>query len=124
MLDKVIEPDSLRIAPQGVTLGLRLPWYRTLPLSTVDLDSLKVDGQEILPDRLTLSINGGTWPVSELRARTDQDWFVTDTATLGIAGLDLAPASQHEVEVTVSIYPPYIRGLRRAVRWSRTMEAQ
>lgn len=124
MLDKVIEPDSLRAAPQGATLGLRLPWYRTLPLSTVDLDLLKIDGEQVSPDRLTLSINGGTWPVTELRARTDQDWFVTDTATLRIDGIELAPASEHEVEVIVSIYPPYIRGLRRAVRWSRTMEVQ
>ena len=124
MLDKVIEPGSLRAVPEGATLGLRLPWYRTLPLSTIDLDSLKIDGEQITPDRLTLSVNGGTWPVSELRGRTDQNWFVTDTATLGIAGLTLDPASSHEVEVVVSLYPPYIKGLRRAVRWTRTMEAQ
>lgn len=124
MLDKVIEPDSLRATPGGAMLGLRLPWYRALPLSTVDIDSLKIDGAAIDPARLSLSVNSATWPVSELRRQTSQNWFVTDTATLGVEGLLLEPGSTHEVEVTVSLYPPYIRGLRRAVRWSRTMEAQ
>lgn len=45
MLDKVIEPDSLRAVGDGVTLGLRLPWYRTLPLSTIEIDAVKIDGR-------------------------------------------------------------------------------
>jgi hypothetical protein len=124
MLDKVIEKDSLRSTQDGASLGLRLPWYRALPLSTVDIDALKIDGQPVAPERISLSVNGGRWPIGELRQRTDQNWYVTDTATLEFDGVALEPGSTHEVEVTVSMYPPYIRGLRRAVRWSQAMEVR
>lgn len=124
MLDKVIEPESLRAVAGGATVGLRLPWYRTLPLSTIDVDQVKIDGEPIDAERMTLAVNGGEWPLSALRGQTDQNWFVIDTATLHIDGADLTPGSTHDIEVTVSLYPPYIKGLRRAVRWSRQMEVR
>lgn len=122
LLDKVIEPDSLCRTDKGVTLGLRLPWYRALPVSTIDVDRLVVDGEVVAPERLGLTINGRTWRMDEMRRATDENWFVTDTATLSVDGLSLEPGSSHDIEVTVSLYPPYIRNLRRAVRWSRKME--
>lgn len=123
MIDKVIVPDSLRIGTDGATLDLRLPWYRTLPLSTVEIGSVRIDGEEIDPQRLTFELNGQMSPAGEMHRLTDQNWYVTDIATLKIGGLALKQGSTHEVEVLVNLYPPYILGMRRAVRWSRSMEA-
>jgi hypothetical protein len=124
MLDKVIEPDSLRAEPGGCSVGLRLPWYRTLPLSTVDVDIVEVDGRSVEADRLSLEVEGERWPVSELRHQTDTWWFVLDTARLHIAGEPLKAGETHDIAITVSLYPPYIRGLRRPVSWSRSMEVR
>lgn len=124
MLDKVIEPDSLRDTDGGISLGLRLPWYRSLPLSTVEIDVLKIDGTPVAREKMRLAINGGELPVETLDRHTGQSWFVTDTATLRVDGVSLPKGSVHEVEVTVSVYPPYIKGLRRAVRWAREMEVK
>ena len=124
MIDKLIEPDSLRAKGNGAAVGLRLPWYRALPLSTVEVDSVKIDGTAIDPNRLTILLEGKRWPVSEMRGVTNHNWFVTDTADLLIDNLPLERGSNHEVEVMVSLYPPYIKGLRRAFRWTRSMEVK
>lgn len=124
MIDKLIEPDSLRAGVSGATVGLRLPWYRSLPVSTVEVDAVKVDGETVPLEQVTFSVDGDTWPVDELKHRTDRSWDVVDTATLSLGGVELERNTTHDVEVTISVYPPYIIGLRRAVRWSRQMEAK
>jgi Domain of unknown function (DUF6379) len=124
MIDKIIEPDSLRARGDTTAVGLRLPWYRALPLSTVEIDEVEVDGERITPHRLSIQLNGQQWPVSTMRNLTGQNWFVTDSADLHIAGLPLAPGSRHEMEVMISLYPPYIKGFRRAFRWKCAMEVK
>lgn len=124
MIDKLIEPDSLRAKGDGAAVGLRLPWYRALPLSTVEVDSVKIDSAAIDLNRLSFQLEGKRWPVSEMRSLTNHNWFVTDTADLLINDLPLEPGSNHEVEVMVSLYPPYIKGLRRVFRWARSMEVK
>ena len=122
MLDKVIEPDSLRATPGGFALGLRLPWYRAIPLSNVELDELQVDGRVVSLDQVRFDLDGSNLPVNELAQKTDQFWWVPDTATLEVDAQDMESGRSYDVQVTLSIYPPYIRGLRRAVRWTRKME--
>lgn len=122
MLDKIIEPDSLRATPSGFSVGLRLPWYRAIPLSNVELDELQVDGTVIPLDKVRFALDGSDLPVAELPGKTDQFWWVPDTATLKVDAPDMEPGHSYDVQVTLSIYPPYIRGLRRAVRWTRKLE--
>lgn len=122
MLDKVIEPDSLRATPGGFSVGLRLPWYRAIPLSNVELDELQVDGRVVSLDQVRFDLDGSDLPVTDLPQKTDQFWWVPDTATLKVDAPDMEPGRSYDVQVTLSIYPPYIRGLRRAVRWTRKME--
>lgn len=122
MLDKVIEPDSLRTAPDGFTVGLRLPWYRAIPLSNVELDDVLVDGEPVALDHVRFELDGTNIPLAELPAKTDQFWWVPDTATITAQMPGMERGRSYDVQVTLSIYPPYIRGLRRAVRWTRKME--
>ena len=121
MVDKVIEPDSLKATPAGFSLGLRLPWYRSVPLSTVELVSVKVDGRPIPADRMRIALNGGEWGLDALPDLTDQFWFVIDTAQLNVANEPLDRSAEHDVEVVLAVFPPYIKGLRRLLRWTRRM---
>ncbi|HEY2404076.1 MAG TPA: DUF6379 domain-containing protein [Steroidobacteraceae bacterium] len=124
MIDKIIEPYSLRARGDMATVGVRLPWYRALPLSTVEIDEVQIDGEVIERERLSIQLMGELWPVSAMRSITDHNWFVTDTADLRIEQLALAPGSHHEVQVMISLYPPYIKGFRRAFRWQLSMEVR
>jgi hypothetical protein len=122
MVDKLIEPDSLKLTQAGFSVGVRLPWYRTVPLSTVELVSLKVDARSIPADSIRFAINGGEWRLQQLPELVDQQWFVIDTAELRVVDDRLDRGSEHEVEVVLAVYPPYIKGLRRLLRWSRRMK--
>jgi len=122
MVDKIIEPDSLRALPRGFSVGVRLPWYRTVPLSTVEIVSLKVDERQIPGGNIRFAINGGEWSLDELPALTEQDWFVIDTAELRVRDERLESGSEHAVELVLAVFPPYIRGLRRLLRWSLRMK--
>jgi hypothetical protein len=122
MVDKLIEPDSLRATQAGFSVGLRLPWYRTVPLSTVELVSLKLDERAIPANSIRFAIDGGEWKLEELPALIEQPWFVIDTAELRVLDEHLDRGSEHAVEVVLAVYPPYIKGLRRLLRWSRRMK--
>lgn len=122
MVDKLIEPDSLRATQDGFNVGVRLPWYRTVPLSTVELVSLKVDERAIAPGSIRFAINGGEWKLEELAALTEEEWFVIDTAELRVHEERLDRGSEHAIEVVLAVFPPYIKGLRRLLRWSRRMK--
>ena len=121
MVDKVIEPDSLEGTDSGFSLGLRLPWYRSVPLSTVELVSLKVDDRAIAPERMRFGLNGGEWRLEQLPDLTDQSWFVIDTARLRVVDEPIDRSREHDVEVVLAVFPPYIKGLRRLLRWTRRM---
>ena len=122
MVDKLIEPDSLRATPDGFSVGVRLPWYRTVPLSTVELVSLKVDERAIPPGSIRFAINDGEWRLEELPGLIEEPWFVIDTAELRVLDERIERGSEHAVEVILAVYPPYIKGLRRLLRWSRRMK--
>jgi len=88
----------------GAELRLRLPWYRSLPLSSVDLE-LTVDGAAVESERIRFCVNDRDYSLEELHDRYDEFWFVLDPARLRVAGV--APGT-HEVEVVLGLRIPYL----------------
>ncbi|WP_105386460.1 C-glycoside deglycosidase beta subunit domain-containing protein [Neorhizobium alkalisoli] len=124
MFDKVIDPGTLVSTPEGFTIGIRIPWYRALPLSTIEVNLLKVDGQEIPLETLFFNLNGKRRTLVELETIVDETWFITDTAVLEVMGYPLEPSSEHEVEAVVAVRPPYLKGgMRRVGHITRIMKA-
>jgi len=121
MVDKIIEDDSLRAQGTGFTLGIRLPWYRALPLSTVEVVSVAVDRQPIAPEKIQFALNGQQWRLPELKRLTHEFWFITDTGELRIDDARLERGSEHDVELVLAVYPPYIKGLQRLLRWTKRL---
>jgi hypothetical protein len=124
MFDKTIDSGTLESMPGGWRDGVRLPWYRALPLSTVEVHALRIDGQAIAPSAITFVLDGRRWSLDELATETEAMWFTTDTALLEVAGDPIAPGSEHQVDAAIGIRPPYIRGLRRIGRAVTQMQAR
>ncbi|WP_226017937.1 DUF6379 domain-containing protein [Novosphingobium sp. FKTRR1] len=120
-VERVIGDGGLSAGPDGGRLDVRLPWYRSLPLSTVRVEALEVDGAQIPLESLRFELDGGSWTLAELEDQTDRFWFVLDSARLVIPGLSLAPGSAHRVALTISLFPPYIPGMKRANAQSETL---
>lgn len=88
----------------GMELSVRSPWYRSLPLSCVDLE-LHVDGAPVEETRIRLCVDHQAYALSELHELIDEFWFVLDPARVRISGI--SPGS-HEVFLRLGLRIPYL----------------
>ena len=123
MTSRVISEDGLTRTEDGFDVDIRLPWYRALPLSTVDVPEVAIDGEKICSDCIRLEVNGKIYTLDELRTLEDQNWFVLDSAHLRVRHEQLAAGSEHTIDVTVALRPPYIKGFVRMTHASKVLRA-
>ncbi len=111
--DLLIEPDSLVAVPGGLRLGLRLPWYQSLPLSVIRLVELSVDAVPVCLEKVYFTLNGLTRPLTDLPELTGEFWFVTDTLQVEMPFDGAHPDTEHVCAVRMTFFPPYAETLRR-----------
>jgi hypothetical protein len=118
----VLREDALRTTGDGLELDVRLPWYRSLPVSCVEAVEVTVAGRPVDPDGMRFRLREHTWPLSELGEQWREWWFVLDPATLVIADPpEVARAAAVRVSVRLDCRIPYIvvgpnRALVQSVR--------
>jgi len=120
---RVISDNGLAVTDNGVDIDIRLPWYRALPLSTIGVTQVKIDGKEIDLFSVTFEVNGKTYRLDDLAKHYTQWWYILDSAYLHLPGLSLVPGSEHQVTVTVAIRPPYIPGFYRLTECTKRLRA-
>ncbi|MFV4725662.1 C-glycoside deglycosidase beta subunit domain-containing protein, partial [Mycobacterium tuberculosis] len=98
---------GLQATGEGLRLAMRLPWYRSLPFSVVEIGEVTLDGQPLDLSAARIEFDGQSWPLAENGEQTNRFWFVRDSAFLVVPARPLAPGSQHEVALTLYISPPY-----------------
>jgi hypothetical protein len=103
-----VADDSLTAVDQGLELDVRLPWYRSLPLSAIDFGDISVDGSPIDHEAITVKLNGQERRLSQLAGLWDEYWFVLDSAFLRIPLPSARRDGQYDVEIAVVIHPPYV----------------
>lgn len=114
--DFLITPQDSRITPQGLVLDLRLPWYRSLPLSVVMPTQLVVDGETLPLEGATLEYEGKQYTMAELPEQTTVFWFIQDSVLLHVPTPRPLAAGSHHVLLTLHLYPPYIPMLTHVTR--------
>src|SRR5262245_31277521 len=110
---RVISDAGLRATSTGLRLDIRRPGYRSLPLSTVEVGEIRFDGQTIDPSKVRFELEGRSYPLDLLADQVGHVWYVLDSAFLNIETAVPSKGSKHDVSVTLNLYPPYIRGLKR-----------
>lgn len=113
-VERVIGEEGLRSVDGDLVLACRLPWYRSLPFSTVEFDSLAIDGEPVDLSGARVQFDDESWPLAENGEKVDTFWFVRDSAFLVIPGGALESGSEHEVALNLMVNPPYIPGMKRA----------
>lgn len=112
--ERVIGEEGLRVDGGRLRLAVRLPWYRSLPLSTVSFEALSLDGEAVDLGDARLELDGETYTTAQMAEATDRFWFILDSAWLSFPGSGAKPGDVRETALTTVIQPPYIPGLRRA----------
>ena len=94
----------------GYQLGVRLPYYRGVVLSLVGDMELTVDGERIPLDKMTVTVGGRTFPVTQLEDEPEAKW---EFGEVGIVTVDkpggLAPG-EHLVELRQHMKISYVPG--------------
>ena len=105
--DRLIEPDSLRVAPGRVSVDVRIPWYRAIPASCIAGVSVSVDGRPLPAESVRFELNDRERRLEEFPALLDESWFTTDALTVS-GDLDVPAGAEHDVAVNLKLYIPYI----------------
>jgi hypothetical protein len=119
--DSLIANEGSRFETGALRLDVRLPWYRSLPLSVIEPAALTVDGRPLPLEGAELELEGRRYPLRELGARTDAWWFVQDSAYLHVPLRDAPRTGAHEVSLVLNLYPPYIPMLTWVTRGDTTI---
>ena len=122
-VERVIGEEGLAASDGGLKLAMRLPWYRSLPFSTVEVASLSLDGAAVDLSGASLEYDGARWPLAANGEEVDRFWFVRDSAFLVVPGHAITPGSAHEVALTINVSPPYIPGMKRVNPQTSTLTA-
>ena len=126
--DRIIEQGTLRTNGARAAVEVRIPWYRALPASCISEASLAIDGVVAPADSLRWEMNGRTFTFDELRDDVDDWWFPLDSAVLsGDIPIEKGD-TDHQVDVDLKVYIPYIimgddEVLRIEERNSKVMKA-
>ena len=113
--DTVLTDDSLIRRPDGLSIALTVPWYRSLWLSSVTDIAVAVEGREVSKADLRVELGERTYGVDELQEQWDVLWFIQDRLVVLVpydaTPLDEPPAegAQVDVEVTVDLRLPYMQ---------------
>lgn len=108
-LDKdVVRESALSKTDDGYALQIRSHWYRALPLTSLDVIDLTLDGRHVDPSELTVEANGKRFRVDELAERFDEWWFTTDPITLHVPAPDAEKGSAHRIELELGLRIPYL----------------
>jgi Domain of unknown function (DUF6379) len=106
--DRIIEPDTLTTDGRRATVEVRIPWYRALPGSCIAGAEFRVDGVAAPQESLRWTMNGRTFRFEELVDETGEWWFPTDSAVLS-GEVPVEPGdAEHEIDVDLKLYIPYI----------------
>ena len=108
-LDKdVVRDDALTATNGGLALQVHQHWYRSLPLSSLAVLDLSVDGQRIDPSQLTVEANGKSFSFDELEDRYDEWWFTTDAVTLHIPRAGAESKDRYRIQLELGLLIPYL----------------
>jgi hypothetical protein len=106
---RIVEDNSLRATGDGYEVGVRLNWYRSLPVSCIEKLALSLDGQPVDPAAIRFEVNGKQFGIEELEDKVEEFWFVQDTARVHVKDSGkVKPGEEHTVEAEIALRFPYI----------------
>jgi Domain of unknown function (DUF6379) len=108
LTDQVIADGSLRPRGDGFSFDLRMPWYRALPLSSLEGLEVRVDGDPVPSDELRLELADTAYSLADLPPLYDDWWYVADAAEVVAPKPGGLAPGEHELDVTIALRIPYI----------------
>ncbi|WP_225206071.1 C-glycoside deglycosidase beta subunit domain-containing protein [Novosphingobium huizhouense] len=112
-VERLIGEEGVCAHPRGIRLAMRLPWYRSLPFSTVEVAAVSLDGVAADLSDAVVEYDGKSWPLAQNGEKVDEFWFVRDSAFLVLPAGEIEAGREVALSLTINISPPYIPGMTR-----------
>lgn len=109
----VVRDDSLRhIVAKGKKVGcrfdVRLSYYRGHFLSTIDEIGVRIDGEEIPKQDITIRLKGEEYGISQLPHLGNVFWPIAEPATICVFRDGGFAEGEHDVDFTLFFRSPYM----------------
>lgn len=121
--DILIANPATAIVNGTLRLEVRLPWYRSLPLSVIKPSELTIDGEPVSLEGATVEWEGQRFTLAELADQTGSFWFVQDSIFVDVPLEGPLRPGPHEASLLLHLFPPYIPMLTWVTRGSATVQA-
>ena len=99
---------------KGFQLGLRLPYYRGLGLSMVEDIHVKINGQLISREAITVTLHGNTYTLEEMETEYRDRWEFGEVGIIKIKMPGGLQPGLHQLEITeflrISYRPSLLEG--------------
>ncbi len=105
-----------RSTDDGWALEIHSHWYRSLPLTSLAVVDLAIDGEPVDNASITVEANGKSFAFADLERLDDEWWFTTDAVTLHVPREGIVPGDEHRVELDLGLSIPYLIIRRGAER--------
>lgn len=107
LADNPVESVTFDDGP-ACLVSVRLPSYRSLPLSCLADVSLSIDGAPIAPGNVELLLQGHAYSLDELARLSHVWWFILDVAQLRVRLSEPLSEGDHTVRGQLVTVEPYI----------------
>lgn len=108
--DTILNEKSLEVIPDGLSLALTVPWYRSLWVSSITSIAVTLDGQELAQDKMSFRINGKRFTLEEVPNQWEDLWFMQDRAYLDMhLGAPGVAGSSHQIVFHIELRLPYMQ---------------
>lgn len=92
----------------GYQLGVRLCYYRGIALSLIGTIALKVDGEEIAQDAMTVTVDGKTYHLSDLENQAAAKWEFGEVGILTVKKPGGLEPGEHKVDLYEHLNISYV----------------
>lgn len=107
---ELIRQNSLRVLDDGYAFDVRLNWYRSLPISSVDILSVKLEGEQVPTDNISFVVNNHQYTQTELYEKFEEFWFVQDFASIHVHQPGkMKRGESHTIAAEISLRFPYMQ---------------
>lgn len=112
LFDELMLPDEAVLESSGADeavarLPIRLPWYRSLPMSCIETLDIAIDDETVSPDRVSFEIGGTSRSLADTAQLHEAQWFVLDPAQALIQAPATLLPGDHRVSIAMTLRIPY-----------------
>jgi hypothetical protein len=100
--------DAFRPLPDGFEVELRTPYYRGIVLSLVDKLEIRVDGEPVPPENITLELRGRQYTLDDLRAEHTERWEFGERAIARVRLPGGLAPGEHRISVAEGLRISYM----------------